>query len=116
MKIVRLVRHGDNATVIDRLWVARSIMERTQGLLARPQLQDGEGLMLAPCSSVHTVGMRYPIDVAFLDRHGVVRKCVPNLKVFRMAGCFGAETTLEVLGGGLQRASIKVGDKLIMVD
>lgn len=54
--------------------VARSFAERSRGLLGR----DGaEGAMwIEPASSVHTVGMRFAIDVAFLDRRGHVLRMV----------------------------------------
>ena len=37
-------------------------------MLGRPAPRPGEGLLLTPCSSVHMYGMRFPLDVAFLDR------------------------------------------------
>ena len=50
--------------------VARSRAERRRGLLGTDSLQGA--LWLQPCSSVHCVGMRYPIDVALLGRGGRV--------------------------------------------
>ena len=52
---------------------ARSFWERLRGLLAtRPGYLAGGVLCLEPCSSIHTFGMGYPIDVAFLDECGIV--------------------------------------------
>lgn len=52
------------------LSVASSLPSRLMGLLGRER---AEGvLMLVPCADVHTVGMRFPVDVAFVDRGGVV--------------------------------------------
>jgi uncharacterized protein len=48
--------------------------ERARGLIGRKDLSLGEGLLLERCRSVHTFGMRYPIDVVLMDRsHRVVR-------------------------------------------
>ncbi|MCL2807718.1 MAG: DUF192 domain-containing protein [Coriobacteriia bacterium] len=47
--------------------LATSIWMRLTGLLHKKRCIQGEVLMLAPCKSVHTIGMRTPIDVVFLD-------------------------------------------------
>jgi len=49
---------------------ARSLAERSRGLLGRDGI--GTGLVLQPASSVHTLGMRFAIDVAYVDRSGTV--------------------------------------------
>ncbi|MER7717810.1 DUF192 domain-containing protein [Streptomyces flaveolus] len=48
------------------LEIAASYRARTRGLLGRDSI-DG-ALLLSPANSVHTFGMRFPIDVAYLDR------------------------------------------------
>ncbi|MDP2371654.1 MAG: DUF192 domain-containing protein [Rhodoferax sp.] len=78
---------------------ADTFLRRLAGLLAMAPLQSGEGLLLAPCASVHTAFMRYAIDVVFLDRAGVIQKIVPTLKPWRMAACVGAYQTLELAAG-----------------
>jgi len=50
--------------------VARSLAERSRGLLGRDGIETG--LVLDPASSVHTFGMRFPIDVAYVGRDGRV--------------------------------------------
>ncbi|MFJ5835466.1 DUF192 domain-containing protein [Streptomyces shenzhenensis] len=49
------------------LEIAVSYRARTKGLLGRDAV-DG-AMLLSPAGSVHTFGMRMPIDVAYLDRH-----------------------------------------------
>ena len=51
-----------------RARVAQTVAERMVGLLGRTGLEAGEGLVLPGCHSIHTVGMRFPIDVIFVDR------------------------------------------------
>ncbi|MYR56962.1 DUF192 domain-containing protein, partial [Streptomyces sp. SID625] len=52
--------------VVVPLELATSYRARTKGLLGRDRV-DG-ALLLSPAGSVHTFGMRVPIDVAYLDR------------------------------------------------
>ena len=73
-------RHGtapvvlENATRVvvlaDHLVVARGFWARGVGLLGRASLDGGEGLLLAPCGSIHMLGMRFAIDALFLDGPG----------------------------------------------
>jgi uncharacterized membrane protein (UPF0127 family) len=59
----------DDAPVAD-VEVAASLAERTHGLLGRDGVETG--LVLRPASSVHTIGMRFAIDVVFVARSGRV--------------------------------------------
>lgn len=65
----------DGSPLADRAWASESTFERAQGWLKRERVEDGEGLLLTPCGSIHMFGMRFAIDVAFLDRQGRVLKC-----------------------------------------
>ena len=57
-----------------RIEIADRFQSRLRGLLGRGRLNAGEGLLILPCNSIHTIGMRFPIDVLALDRRGRVRK------------------------------------------
>jgi uncharacterized membrane protein (UPF0127 family) len=98
--------------LVPRVWNAATAWERMRGLLARPPLADGEGLLIPECRMVHTLGMGYPLDLAFIDRRGQVRKLVHGLRPARMAGSLPACTTLELAPGTLARTGVKMGDRL----
>ncbi len=98
--------------VVPRVWQAASFFDRMRGLLGRPPLQAGEGMLIGDCGMVHTIGMRYALDVAFIDRAGQVRKLVRHLAPTRMAGCLGACTTLELAAGAVDALGLRQGDKV----
>jgi uncharacterized membrane protein (UPF0127 family) len=105
------VVHAERGTcLVPRVWRAESAWERLRGLLGRPSLGPGEGLWLEPCAMVHTVGMRYALDLAFIDRRGRVCRLVHGLAPARLAGCAAARTTLELAGGALAASGIRIGD------
>ncbi len=83
--------------------LALSWRARLKGLLGTRA--SSEALLLAPCKSIHTFGMRYPIHVAFIDRRGVVVKSLASVKPGRMASCREAACVLEL-------ASREVGEWL----
>lgn len=103
----------DGRVVANRVRVARSVVARMVGLLTTPRLEEGAGILLAPCSSVHTVFMRYPIDVVYLDRENTVVRVAANLRPFRLSvGGRGARRALELAAGTAQRAGLRRGVRL----
>ncbi len=101
------------ATILaTRVRVAGSSADRRCGLLKTDSLQPGEGLWIAPCEAVHTIGMRWPIDVAFLDREHRVRKLIPCLAPWRLAICVTAYSVLELPSGSIGLTGMQPGDLL----
>jgi uncharacterized protein len=102
-----LLRDGD---VLAAAEVADTFAQRTRGLLGR----DGyEGAMVLPRTrSVHTAGMRFPIDVAICDKEMVVVDVV-RLRPWRMSvPRRGGRTVVEAEAGAFERWGLRVGDKL----
>lgn len=102
---------GDRC-IVPRVWNTISVWEKTRGLLGRPQLQQGEGMLISDCRLVHSIGMRYPLDLVFLDSSGCVRKLVRKLLPARMAGSLSACATLELAPGSLDEMGLREGDCL----
>lgn len=111
MKIGAIYRHED--CLFPHTWHAISAWERTRGLLARPQLNVGEGMLIDACRLVHTVGMRYSLDLVFLDHLGRVCKMLGTVAPLRLAGSFSAQSTLELAPGTLSQCDLKIGDALV---
>lgn len=92
------------------IWIAGSFFERLRGLLFRKPLTAEEGMVLIPCSSIHTFGMRYAIDAVFLDADCRIISIVRALPPRRVRSASGAKMVLELAGGGA--ADMKEGDQL----
>ena len=91
---------------------AKTTLQRMKGLLGTSGLADGEGLLIEPCSSVHTFGMRYVLDIVYLDRYQKVIKCVANMAPARMSMAFNAKFVVEMAAGMIEATGIKPGDRL----
>lgn len=87
-------------------------LERLCGLLFSPRLKDNEALLIEPCSSVHTVGMRYAIDVVFIDKDWHVVKTTRSLKPWRMAAASKAYRVLELNSNSLEQIELPMGQQL----
>jgi len=99
--------------LVERLEVADTPRARRRGLLGRASLRPGEGLLLTPCRSIHTIGMKFPIDVAFLDGQMKVVALVKNLRPGVMhKTCLRARATLELPAGAIEARRLEIGDRL----
>jgi len=99
------------------LRVASGFFSRLIGLLGRRSLPDEQGLLIAPCDSIHTIGMRFPIDVVFLDRRGQVLRVVEALKPWRVIlPVKRAAQVIELPAYTVRKSGTEVGDQLELID
>ena len=96
-------------TIRMRIGIASTFFERLRGLLFRRPLHRNEGLLITHCSSIHMFGMRYGIDVVWLDRKGCILKCTAGLKPWRASACKGAWSALELAEGTVARLDLRPG-------
>jgi uncharacterized membrane protein (UPF0127 family) len=88
---------------------------RRKGLLGRAAFADGQAMVIAPSNAIHTLGMKFPIDVAFVRRDGRILKCAPAVEPWRMAVALRAYAVIELPAGALTRHDTKVGDVMTIV-
>jgi uncharacterized protein len=103
----RIYRADTEACILQRVWRANTAFERMQGLLGRPQLASGEGLLLAPCNSVHTIGMRYPLDLIYLSAGWQIIKQVNQVPPWRFSACLRARMVLELAAGSITQLGLE---------
>ena len=84
-----------------------SMLERMRGLLGRPPLSADQALLIMSCSSVHTWFMKYPIDLAFINKHWQIKKLVPELKPFKMAWAPGTSMVVEMPAGTIEQIKLE---------
>lgn len=83
---------------------------KARGLLGRTGI-DG-ALVIAHCRWVHTIGMKFDLDVAYLDEAGVVLKTV-RMRPHRVgAPVWRARTVVEAEAGAFARWGLDVGDQV----
>jgi len=86
--------------------------ERARGLLGRELLGPQEAMLLEPCWLVHTIGMRYALDLAFVDAVGRIRKLAYGVGPGRISGNPGSRQVIELSAGVLAGLGLKVGDRV----
>jgi uncharacterized membrane protein (UPF0127 family) len=104
-----------NTVIADKVGVAASRGARAVGLLTRSGLEPGEALWIVPSRGVHTLGMRFAIDVLALDEQGNVVDAVSNLRPWRVRlPRKGTAGVLELPAGTLQSSRTALGHKVVL--
>ena len=93
-------------------FIADSFLQRLRGLLGRKSLDNFHGLLLEECNAVHTIGMRFAIDVIFLSADFRIVAMHSNVAACRFRRCKTATHTLELAAGQGQLLRWTVGDAL----
>ena len=109
LKVSNLTRQ---AVLADCVEVADDSETRRKGLLGRSGLPAGEGLWIVPCESVHTFGMKFPIDLVYLDRKKKVKKVRSSVPPWRLSACLSAHSVLELASGTITMTQTRPGDTL----
>lgn len=94
------------------VWAA-TFFKRLRGLLGKQGIQPGEALVLYPCRSVHCIGMRFVIDVIFLNRSGQVIHLIERMTPGSVSPVIKeAKCVVELPAGQISRSKTLVGHTL----
>jgi uncharacterized protein len=92
---------------------ADNFLTRLVGLLKRKTLGPEEALWLMPSKGIHTIGMKFPIDVIFLNGKNKVVSMIPAMPPRRISWFrFTAYSVLELPEGTIKKSQTEVGDQL----
>ena len=112
---IRIARTG--GWLATKAAMAQSFRQRIVGLLGRSELPAGEALVFPSCRSIHTIGMRFAIDVIYLGDSGKVvaveAACQPGRI---LAPVWEAHAVVEMCQGAAVAAGLATGDQLEVVD
>ncbi len=124
--VVGVKNHSKGTIVAAQVHVADTSLARLVGLLNRSRLEQDEGVWIFPSKGIHTLGMRFAIDVIFLDR-GRPRKQDPEVggRIYRVRRIYHrlapwrftrlvweAESVLELAAGAVESSHTEVEDEL----
>lgn len=89
--------------------------ERMKGLLGRADMVNQSAMIIEHCGSVHTVGMRFAIDLIFLDKEWRIVSIKRGVKSGQpmVFGGLRAKRVVESKAGGLELEKLQIGDLLV---
>jgi uncharacterized membrane protein (UPF0127 family) len=109
---LRNIRNGQSLAA--RICCAFDSRSRRLGLLSRDRFDSGEALIIAPSNAVHTFGMRFPIDIAFVARDGRIVKSRSSVPRSRIVAALRWFAVVELPAGTLRRHDTVDGDRLVI--
>ena len=102
-----------NTVLGERIGVAETSLTRMVGLLGKSGLEPGTGLLIFPSQAIHTVAMKFPIDVLFVDKQWRVVHVTPAMPPYRISGVhWKARCVIELPPGVIAHTLTEVGDQL----
>ena len=110
---MRIFNQTRNRPLITQGRLANTFWSRLRGLLGAAPLQKGEGLILVGEKSIHTLFMKFPIDVVYVDKNYKVIRADANMVPYRL-GPFVAQSAyvLEMPTGTIAHTATRTGDRL----
>jgi uncharacterized membrane protein (UPF0127 family) len=109
---LRLVERSSGRPVVDCLEIADGFWSRLVGLQLRSEPPPGFGLLLVPCSSIHTGFMRFPIDVLALNRDGRVVDVRHGVRPWRLVVPQRPTFAILEVASGVGAGHVEVGATL----
>jgi len=96
------------------IFKADSWLTRLVGLLKHSMLPDNEAMLFEPGGSIHTIGMRFAIDVVYLEKDNKVLKIVADMRPWRFSFApKGTRRVLELSSGNAKRTGIHLNQTLV---
>jgi len=91
---------------------ARSFWQRFRGVKAFPKLGPTDALIIKPCSSIHTIGLTYSLDVLFVGVRGEILKA-QTVKPYQFRVCLDAALVIEMCAGTIDRLAFRPGQRIV---
>lgn len=114
--VVRVVNKTRGTVLAKDAQRAVGFLDRGRGLMMRPPLPSGSGLILDPCNSIHMFFMRYALDIIFLDKHDRVVFLYNGIKPWRVGRIVrGARLAIELPEGAITRTQTTNGDEIELI-
>lgn len=113
---LKIINERDQSVVATRVKVANSFWQRFRGLMLTAEPAEGEGLLLAPCNSIHMMFMRYPIDAVFLDASNRIKALYRRLSPWLGLSSWHKDVSsvIELRSGTIDKTGIRIDDILRM--
>jgi uncharacterized membrane protein (UPF0127 family) len=110
---VPVINLTKNTWLATKIRKADNFLTRLVGLLKRSTLGPEEALWLMPSKGIHTIGMKFPIDVIFLTKDNLVLSVTSGLAPYRISGVhLRGFSVLELPNGTVKKSQTEVGDQL----
>ncbi|MBW8384265.1 MAG: DUF192 domain-containing protein [Youngiibacter sp.] len=107
-----LINKTGQFEILGNVEKADTFVSRFKGLLGRESLDSDCGLIIEPCNSIHCFFMKFPIDVAFVDKDNQVIKVIKDMKPYSLSPIVSGSRFVIEANSGAFEGKLKEGDKI----
>lgn len=99
--------------ILDEVDFAQNFYTRLKGLLGKKDIKSRCGLIIKPCNSIHTIGMKFTIDVAFISNDNRVIHIINQMSPGKISPIIkNSSYCIETKGGQLDDLTLSIGDEI----
>ena len=111
---MKLYHQSKKNIVANKVDIADKFFSRAVGLMGRKSMDEKSALWIKSCTHIHTLFMRFTIDLIFVDKNLKVKKVYTQAKPWQhfFTGTWRADSVFELPEGSLSQLNIKEGDQL----
>ena len=110
---MKLINKNNGKILADNLKIADNFFKRLQGLLGKNSFNEGDGLHIIPCTSIHSFFMKFRFDAIFLNKNNEIVYLIQNMPAWRVSKiCFSGYSVVELPSGVIKETEISIGDVL----
>ncbi|GAA0340484.1 hypothetical protein GCM10008967_33560 [Bacillus carboniphilus] len=110
---MKLVNLRNEEIIAEHVNPAYQFFKRLRGLMFTADLEEGVGLHIKPCRSIHTFFMNYDIDVLYLNESNVVVAVDESFEPGKFGKVYAdANSVIELPSGTISQTETKVGDQV----
>lgn len=104
----------DDKLILDKVVLADRFFYRLKGLMGKRKIEDGEGLLIRPCNSVHTFFMKFNLDIAFVDNNFMILYIYRDMTPNKLSQIYKkSKFVIEARAGSFSK--LKIGDEVKIV-
>lgn len=112
---MKLMDKHSNRVVAQEVRIAKNFLARMRGLLGTDRIGQDTAFLIPKCQGVHTYGMRYAIDVIYLDHSNKILEIREALDPNQRGPViWSARAVIEMEAGTATRQGLQVGQTLIV--
>jgi uncharacterized membrane protein (UPF0127 family) len=116
MRKVKINNLTKGNIILKEAELAESFPARLKGLLGRKSIKEDTGLIINPCNSIHMIGMKFPVDVIFVDKDQKICHMIPSMKVMHISPMVrNARYVIEAPVGTIAAKNAEVNDRVEIV-
>lgn len=109
---IYILKNQTGEVICQKMILADRMFDRLKGLMFSNELPNCDGLLIAPCNSIHTFFMLYKIDVLFLDKNFNIVKVIYGLSPWKMTWVYFRSCQVLEMKGGTMRKNLREGERL----